>query len=77
MSELQITTQIEVVIQYTHLYVAIFSLNYVQSSWCLNQLKLMVRSGNTILPIFYKVKCSNSQFLEDGVYVEALLDHKK
>jgi hypothetical protein len=76
MSGLRIASQIEVTIQYTHFYVAIFSLNYAQSSWCLNQLKLKVRSGNTILPLFYKVRCSDLQCPKDGVYVESLIDHK-
>lgn len=73
---LPITPQIEVAIQYAHVNIAIFSPNYAQSRWCLDELNLMVKSRNTILPVFYKVKCSGLGCPEDGVYAEALHNHK-
>eukprot|EP00253_Pinus_taeda_P013482 PITA_13482 len=73
---LNITPQIQVAIQLAHVNIAIFSPRYAQFCWCLEELNLMVRSNNTILPVFYEVKLSYLQCPERGVYGEPLLNQK-
>lgn len=46
--------EIEAVIKNTAVHLAIFSENYANSYWCLNELVLMVDSGAIIIPVFFK-----------------------
>ncbi|GLJ29372.1 hypothetical protein SUGI_0579210 [Cryptomeria japonica] len=39
----------------TSLHIAIFSKNYAQSRWCLDELSFMFRTGTRIVPIFYYI----------------------
>lgn len=77
-----ITPQIESAIRTASVHIAIFSPRYAESNWCLNELLLMLKSGSTILPIFYGVKPSHLRWTErnkNGVYARALrvLQEKK
>lgn len=66
-------SQIEQAIRGASLHIAIFSPRYAQSTWCLQELVLMVQSGATILPVFYKVDPSVVRWtLKSGAYFEDL-----
>lgn len=73
---LWIASQLEVGIQCAPVTIAVFSPKYAQSRWCLEELSLTVRSGNTIIPVFYGVERSDLQCPENGVYAKDLLNHK-
>jgi hypothetical protein len=66
--------QIEGAIQTASVHIAIFSPNYAQSSWCLNELVQMLESGKRILPVFYGVKPSDLRWTRGGhgVYARSL-----
>ena len=69
---MKIDCQIEIAIQFASVHIAIFSPNYAQSRWCLDELYLMAKSGAIILPVFYKVKSS----VLYGDYAKVLVDHE-
>jgi hypothetical protein len=78
-----LTSQIEGAIATASVHVAIFSTRYAESKWCLDELLLMLKSGATIIPVFYHVKPSELRWTrgegKSGVYAEALrrLEKKK
>jgi Leucine-rich repeat (LRR) protein len=76
-----LTSQIEEAIQTASVHVAIFSVGYADSKWCLEELVQMLQSGATIIPIFYDVKPAQLRWTrgENGVYAKALrkLENKK
>jgi len=79
----KIISQIEAAIQVASVHVAIFSTNYAESKWCLDELVLMVeseKSGATILPVFYNVKPEHLRWTgkdKDGPYAKALRKHEE
>lgn len=81
----ELTPQINGAIKASSVSIAIFSPQYCESSWCLNELLLMLEckrtKGSTILPIFFHVEPSVLRWTEGekGVYGEALssLQNKK
>jgi len=72
-----IRSQIEAAIQGASVHIAIFSENYAESNWCLDELVLMLDSKRTILPVFYKVKPSDLRWPDKGAYADALRGHEK
>eukprot|EP00253_Pinus_taeda_P015740 PITA_15740 len=73
-----IFSQIDHAIRVASVHIAIFSKNYAQSSWCLDELVLMKESGATILPVFLNVKpCVVRHTGEDGEFAEALQKHRE
>lgn len=60
-----LSTEIERAIRSASVHVAIFSPRYAESSWCLNELDLMVNSGSTIIPVFYHVKPADLRWTRD------------
>lgn len=66
-----LTSQIEGAIRTAFIHIAIFSPRYAESSWCLNELVLMLESRSTIIPIFHTVKPSDLT-LENGKYAQQL-----
>jgi hypothetical protein len=74
----ELTPQIKGAIRDASVQIAIFSLNYCESPWCLNELLLMLESkeerGSTIIPVFYGVKPSEPRWTQgdNGVYARAL-----
>jgi len=50
-----VTNQIKEAIASATVHVAIFSPRYAESTWCLEELHLMIATGKTIIPIFYRV----------------------
>jgi len=74
---LPITSQIEVAIQFACVHIAIFSPTFAQSSWCLDELFLMIKSRTPILPVFYELKPPDLNGHLNGVYDEALVEKKR
>jgi Leucine-rich repeat (LRR) protein len=78
-----LTSQIKEAIATASVHVAIFSTRYAESNWCLEELRLMLKSRATIIPVFYHVKPSElrrTRGKEKGsVYAKALrsLEKKK
>lgn len=70
-------SQIKGAIQKASVHLANFSQNYAQSSYCLDELVLMFRSGATIIPVFYgSVKPSHLRWVgvkPEGRYAQDLL----
>jgi len=62
-------------------HIAIFSTNYAESSWCLNELLVMLESGKPVIPIFYGVKPDVLRWTlgGNGVYARhlSILEGKK
>eukprot|EP00253_Pinus_taeda_P030631 PITA_30631 len=71
----ELKPQIEGAIRTASVHVAIFSPNYAQSSWCLDELVLMreqmLKSGSTIIPVFYKVEPADLRHTRGGDRVYA------
>eukprot|EP00253_Pinus_taeda_P012245 PITA_12245 len=66
--------QIEGAIRTASVHVAIFSAGYADSTWCLNELLMMLKSGAKIIPVFYQVKPADLRWTQgkDSVYAQAL-----
>eukprot|EP00253_Pinus_taeda_P031903 PITA_31903 len=68
-----IKSQIEAAILVASVHIAIFSPTYAQSTWCLDELVLMLKSGAPIVPIFFNVEPSEVRWNDKkGAYAEAL-----
>eukprot|EP01018_Ginkgo_biloba_P036900 Gb_03103 [translate_table: standard] len=62
-------------IQSSSLYIAIFSPHYAESSWCLRELALMLKTPNaTIIPVFYNVKPEELRWAK-GAFAKAFDKH--
>jgi len=74
-----LTPQIEGTIGSAFVHVAIFSSGYAQSTWCLNELILMLESNSPIIPVFYYVKPAELRWTrgKDGGYAKALEELEK
>lgn len=76
-----LTSQIESAVRTASVHVAVFSPGYAESSWCLNELLLMLESGKTIIPVFYHVTPAELRRTQGkpGKYADALqkLSEKK
>lgn len=67
------TCQIEAVIRTASVHIAIFSPGYAGSTDCLDQLLLMLKTRQTIIPVFYGVEPSQLKRTHDvGSYAEDL-----
>lgn len=78
----EIDSQIKGAIETASVHVAIFSPGYAQSSWCLDELVLMLKSmesgAATVIPVFYKVKPSNLRWTDKKRgYAKAFLNHEE
>eukprot|EP00253_Pinus_taeda_P029472 PITA_29472 len=79
----RILSQIKQAIKVASVQIAIFSENYANSKWCLDELRLMLESekrGATILPVFYNIKPSDVRWVDadqDGPYAQALKHKEK
>ncbi|GLJ34257.1 hypothetical protein SUGI_0688500 [Cryptomeria japonica] len=71
--------EIEEAMRAAAVHIAIFSENYAQSPWCLAELSFMLKTGTTILPIFYNVKPDDLRWVAQGkgLYAPAFSHHKK
>lgn len=70
-------TKIDDAINMAHMHIAIFSKTYAQSTFCLNELYEMIRSGKPIVPVFYDVKPEHVRWprRQDGPYEKSLKKH--
>jgi hypothetical protein len=73
------TPQIEDAIRSASVHVAIFSVGYVDSIWCLNELVQMLDSKAPIIPVFYHVKPTELRRTRGRKtrYAEALEKHER
>ena len=58
-------------------HVAIFSKEYAESKYCLDELCAMLESKGRIIPVYYDVEAGNLRKPEDGPYKEAFEKHRK
>jgi hypothetical protein len=70
-----LTPQIEGAIRSASVHVTIFSPRYAESKWCMDELVLILKSGVTIIPVFYNVKPSELRWT--GRYAQALNNHEQ
>ncbi|KAH9293941.1 hypothetical protein KI387_040864 [Taxus chinensis] len=70
-----IPSTIENVISSASVHIAIFSTNYANSPWCLDELDLMLQTKTRIIPIFYHVKPMDLRYTEKGAYADAFTTH--
>eukprot|EP01018_Ginkgo_biloba_P021960 Gb_23826 [translate_table: standard] len=75
-----IPATIEHSINTASLHIAIFSETYATSPWCLSELCLMLKTGATIVPVFYGVRPSDLRYLDQkektGVFADAFREHE-
>ncbi|GLJ52511.1 hypothetical protein SUGI_1117660 [Cryptomeria japonica] len=57
--------------------IAIFSPGYAESSWCLDELLLMLKTKAQFIPIFCDVKPSDLRYPDKGVYAPAFAQHEE
>ncbi|KAG0623115.1 hypothetical protein M758_3G149500 [Ceratodon purpureus] len=57
-------------------HVAVVSKRYAESKYCLNELVAMMRSGKSVIPVFYDVEPVDLRWVENGSFAEAFLKHK-
>ncbi|XP_059073588.1 probable 2' cyclic ADP-D-ribose synthase BdTIR [Cryptomeria japonica] len=71
-----IPSQIQHAITTSFLHIAIFSPKYAESPWILEELSLMLKTGQAIIPVFYNVEPSDIHWIckGKGVYAEAFLE---
>jgi hypothetical protein len=59
----ELGTELLRAIQGSQIAIVVFSKNYVQSSWCLNELQLIMRchesTGQVVMPVFYRITPSD------------------
>ncbi|XP_057814294.2 disease resistance protein TAO1 isoform X2 [Cryptomeria japonica] len=74
-----IPAEIQHAIASATLQIAIFSPTYAQSPWCLAELSSMLKTGATIIPIFYHIEPSDLRWIESGKgkYADAFSEHEK
>ncbi|GLJ33364.1 hypothetical protein SUGI_0671230 [Cryptomeria japonica] len=68
---------IETAILSAKVHIAIFSIRYAQSPWCLAELVLMLQSEAKIIPVFYQVKPSDLRYIEKGAYAQAFIEYRQ
>eukprot|EP01018_Ginkgo_biloba_P013333 Gb_17461 [translate_table: standard] len=59
----------------TDICIPIFSPNYAESRWCLDELSLMWESRKEVIPLFYNVDPSDVRHPDRGRYAEAFKKH--
>ena len=68
--------EIQKAIEESKIFVIIFSANYANSRWCLDELVEISQIQRLILPIFYHVDPSDVR-KQTGSYEQAFVDHEK
>ncbi|GLJ25235.1 hypothetical protein SUGI_0482890 [Cryptomeria japonica] len=61
------------------LHVVIFSPTYAESIWCLAELSFMLKSGATIIPVFFNVQPTDLRWVAqgEGMYAKAFTKHQE
>ncbi|KAG0582938.1 hypothetical protein KC19_3G096300 [Ceratodon purpureus] len=57
-------------------HVAVVSKGYAESKYCLNELVAMMRSGKTVIPVFYDVEPIDLRWVENGPFKQAFEKHR-
>eukprot|EP00253_Pinus_taeda_P001263 PITA_01263 len=70
-----LSPQIESAIRTASFHIAIFSPTYADSRWCLDELVSILKTGATIIPLFYSVKPAELRWA--GRYAESLKKHEQ
>ncbi|XP_059065776.1 TMV resistance protein N-like [Cryptomeria japonica] len=70
-----ITAEIEEAMRTSLIHIAIFSPRYAESPWCLAELSYMLKTGTTIIPVFYDVEPSDLRYLK-GPFGAAFEEHE-
>ncbi|GLJ38792.1 hypothetical protein SUGI_0790800 [Cryptomeria japonica] len=70
-----ITAEIEEAMRTSLIHIAIFSPRYAESPWCLAELTYMLKTGTTIIPVFYDVEPSDLRYLK-GPFGAAFEEHE-
>ncbi|CAK8577151.1 unnamed protein product [Lathyrus sativus] len=67
-------------IEYSQIFIVVFSKNYATSTWCLRELECILERvqayGKRVLPVFYDVDLSEVRY-QRGTYGEALANHQQ
>eukprot|EP01018_Ginkgo_biloba_P038309 Gb_09197 [translate_table: standard] len=66
---------LENAIHNSHILIPIFSKNYARSAWCLNEVRNMIESRGTVMPIFYDVEPHEVRH-QRGPFAEAFQAHR-
>ncbi|GLJ34143.1 hypothetical protein SUGI_0686390 [Cryptomeria japonica] len=69
-------TAIEAAVSSAKLHIAIFSPNYAQSPWCLEELSFMLTTHTQIVPVFYHVQPDDVRYAK-GAFADAFWRHEK
>eukprot|EP01018_Ginkgo_biloba_P005109 Gb_04246 [translate_table: standard] len=56
-------------------HIAILSKRYCESSWCLDELCDMIKTGAMIIPVYFDVSPDDCRFIEKGHFAEAFKIH--
>ncbi|GLJ52673.1 hypothetical protein SUGI_1121070 [Cryptomeria japonica] len=72
-----IESAIQNAIYSSKLQIAIFSPRYAESSWCLDELLLMLETKARFIPIFCDVKPFELRYPDKGVYAAAFAKHEE
>ncbi|GLJ16848.1 hypothetical protein SUGI_0290400 [Cryptomeria japonica] len=64
-----IPSEIQHAIATSFLHIAILSPRYAESTWCLEELSLMFKTGQTIIPVFYNVDVNDIRWIK-GRYAQ-------
>eukprot|EP01018_Ginkgo_biloba_P008335 Gb_08632 [translate_table: standard] len=62
-------------IEDTVIHIPIFSKNYAQSTWCLDEVTQMCASNGLVIPLFYDVQPSDVRYPRKGEYAQAFDKH--
>jgi len=69
-------TAIETAIQSSSVHIAIFSERYAESSWCLDELDLILRSKRPLIPVFCDVEPWALRRIDKGCFQKAFEKHE-
>ncbi|GLJ34139.1 hypothetical protein SUGI_0686340 [Cryptomeria japonica] len=69
-------TALETAMSSVKLHIAIFSPNYAQYPWCLEELSFMLTTGTQIVPVFYHVQPDDVRYAK-GAFADAFSTHEK
>ncbi|GLJ33803.1 hypothetical protein SUGI_0679590 [Cryptomeria japonica] len=74
-----IPSEIEEAMRTSWLHIAILSPNYAKSAWCLAELSEMLKTGNTIVPVFYNIEPNSVRWIKcgKGIYADAFSQHER
>ncbi|XP_057817452.1 TMV resistance protein N-like [Cryptomeria japonica] len=77
--ELQLGDSIPFELQYaittSFLHIVILSPRYAESTWCLQELSLMLKTGQKVILVFYNVDISDIRYIK-GNYAKAFSKHE-